>query len=39
MKRADLKRAGIKSAKRVVILAPGINEISQFTVRNDIPLN
>ena len=31
MKKSDLKRAGIRSAKRVVILAPSINEISQFT--------
>ena len=31
MKKTDLKRAGIRSAKRVVILAPSINEISQFT--------
>ena len=36
MKRADLKRAGIKSAKRVVILAPGINEISQFTLNKKL---
>ena len=31
MKKTDLKRAGIKNAKSVVILAPSINEISQFT--------
>ena len=36
MKRSDLKRAGIKSAKRVVILAPGINEISQFTLNKKL---
>ena len=28
----DLKRAGIKHAKRVVILAPSIHEISEFTL-------
>ena len=31
MKKSDLKRAGIRSAKKVVILAPSISEISQFT--------
>ena len=36
MKRSDLKRAGIKSAKKVVILAPGINEISQFTLNKKL---
>ena len=36
MKRSDLKRAGIKSAKRVVILAPGIYEISQFTLNKKL---
>ena len=36
MKKSDLKRAGIKSAKRVVILAPGINEISQFTLNKKL---
>ena len=34
MKKTDLKRAGIRSAKRVVILAPSINEISQFTEKH-----
>ena len=36
MKKSDLKRAGIRSAKRVVILAPGINEISQFTLNKKL---
>ena len=36
MKRSDLKRAGIRSAKRVVILAPGIYEISQFTLNKKL---
>jgi len=31
MTKSDLKRAGIRTAKHVVILAPSINEISQFT--------
>ena len=34
MKKSDLKRAGIRSAKSVVILAPSINEISQFTEKH-----
>jgi len=34
MKKSDLKRAGIRNAKRVVILAPSINEISQFTEKH-----
>ena len=36
MKKSDLKRAGIRSAKSVVILAPGINEISQFTLNKKL---
>lgn len=32
MNEMDLKRAGIKHAKRVVILAPSIHEISEFTL-------
>ncbi len=31
MNKSDLKRAGIRFAKKVVILAPNIHEISQFT--------
>jgi hypothetical protein len=31
MNKSDLKRAGIRYAKKVVILAPSIHEISQFT--------
>lgn len=36
MKKSDLKRAGIRNAKRVVILAPSINEISQFTEKQKL---
>ena len=31
MEKSDLKRAGIRKAKHVIILAPSINEISHFT--------
>jgi hypothetical protein len=32
MNKSDLKRAGIRFAKKVVILAPSINEITQFSL-------
>ena len=31
IEKSDLKRAGIKTAKYVILLAPSINEISNFT--------
>ena len=31
MEKSDLKRAGIRKAKHVIILAPSINEIRHFT--------
>lgn len=36
MKKSDLKRAGIKFAKRVVILAPSVVEISRFILSKSL---
>ena len=35
MRKSDLYRAGIRSAKKVVILAPSIHEISRLTTHSN----